>query len=55
MTLDVPVARALALKFDASLIWQNYSRLIIDCNRQLNHEGLIPEVSDQITIDGNRL
>ena len=50
----LPVAIALALKFEASLIWQNYSRLMIDCNRQLNHEGLIPEVSDNITIDGNR-
>ena len=50
----LPVAIALALKFEASLLWQNYSRLMIDCNRQLNHEGLIPEVSDNITIDGNR-
>ncbi len=50
----LPVARALAMKFEASLIWQNYSRLLIDCNRKLNHEGLIPEVSDNTTIDGNR-
>ena len=50
----LPVALALALKFEATLIWQNYSRLMIDCNRQLNHEGLIPEVSDNIVIDGNR-
>ena len=49
----LPVAKALALKFEASLLWQNYSRLVIDCNRQLNHEGLIPEVSDNTIINGN--
>ncbi len=40
--------------FDAPAILCGTSRLVIDCNRQLNAPDLIPEVSDGTTIPGNR-
>ena len=48
------VSKALANSFKAPVIWQKYSRLVIDCNRQIDHKGLIPAVSDGITIYGNQ-
>ena len=47
------VARGLAGFLGAGLILQNYSRLVIDCNRALTSPQSIPEVSDHIAIPGN--
>ena len=47
------VARGLARLLGAGLILQNYSRLVIDCNRALTSPQSIPEVSDHIPIPGN--
>ena len=47
------VARRLSNILDAPLIWQNYSRLVIDCNRVLDHPALIAVASDTTTIPGN--
>ena len=47
------VARGLAGLLGAGLILQNYSRLVIDCNRALGAPQSIPEVSDHIAIPGN--
>ena len=46
-------AERLAERLETTLIWQAYSRLVIDCNRDPNHPGAIPEVSDQVVIPGN--
>jgi predicted N-formylglutamate amidohydrolase len=47
------LARAMARDLDAALIWQAYSRLVIDCNRAPGHPGSILEVSDGVAIPGN--
>ncbi|MFL2875257.1 MAG: N-formylglutamate amidohydrolase [Pseudohongiellaceae bacterium] len=47
------VARRLSNILDAPLVWQNYSRLVIDCNRVLGHPALIAVESDATTIPGN--
>lgn len=47
------VAELLAERFGAPLIWQRYSRLVIDCNRNLGAPSLIPEVSEATPIPGN--
>ena len=47
------VATALADRFDASLFFQEYSRLVIDCNRPLDSAGLIPKISESTSIPGN--
>src|SRR5665213_1235053 len=38
---------------DATLILQNYSRLVIDCNRPLEAETSIPDISEQTPIPVN--
>lgn len=48
------VAKALADKLDAPLIYSNYSRLLIDLNRILENPGLIPSVSENHQIAGNQ-
>lgn len=48
------VCRSLSDLLDAPLIQQNYSRLVIDCNRPLGTEQSIPEVSDGTPIPGNQ-
>jgi predicted N-formylglutamate amidohydrolase len=48
------VARPLARALDAWLILQNYSRLVIDCNRPLEHADSIAASSEDTTIPGNR-
>jgi predicted N-formylglutamate amidohydrolase len=48
------VARHLAGALDGWLILQNYSRLVIDCNRPLEHLGSIVERSEDTVIPGNR-
>jgi predicted N-formylglutamate amidohydrolase len=47
------VARALARSLDAPLIAQNYSRLVIDCNRNPNVPSSIPVIGETIGIPGN--
>lgn len=47
------VCRTLAERLDATLIQQNYSRLIIDCNRPPGTPASIPEVSEATPIPGN--
>jgi predicted N-formylglutamate amidohydrolase len=47
------VARRVAVTLDAALIAQNYSRLVIDCNRDPNVESSIPLLSEATAIPGN--
>jgi len=47
------VGRLVADALDATAIQQNYSRLVIDCNRPLDAPTSIPEVSDHTVIPGN--
>lgn len=47
------VGRTLADALDATLIQQNYSRLVIDCNRPLGAPTSIPEISELTPIPGN--
>ena len=49
------VTEALSEIFDAPAILCATSRLVIDCNRQLNAADLIPKVSDGTAIPGNLL
>ncbi len=54
---DIGVAalgEMLADRLDAVFIRQAYSRLVIDCNRRLDAEGSIAEVSDGAEVPGNR-
>ncbi|MGA3203916.1 MAG: N-formylglutamate amidohydrolase [Bryobacteraceae bacterium] len=48
------VSEELSNIFDAPAILCGTSRLVIDCNRQLDAPDLIPEVSDGTAIPGNR-
>ena len=48
-----PVCRLLADALDASLIQQNYSRLVIDCNRPPGSETSMPVISELTPIPGN--
>jgi len=47
------VTEALSELLDAPAILCKTSRLVIDCNRQLDSEALIPAVSDGIAVPGN--
>jgi predicted N-formylglutamate amidohydrolase len=47
------VARQVAAALDAPLIAQNYSRLVIDCNRPPGVESAIPTQSEWTSIPGN--
>src|SRR6202166_4522562 len=47
------VARQTAAALDAVLVAQNYSRLVIDCNRDPGVVSSIPRVSESIEIPGN--
>ncbi len=47
------VSRRLADALDATLVQQNYSRLVIDCNRPLGSETSITEFSELTPIPGN--
>jgi predicted N-formylglutamate amidohydrolase len=47
------VARQVAAALDAPLVAQNYSRLVIDCNRDPKVPSSIPTVGDSIEIPGN--
>lgn len=48
-----PVCRRLADALDACLIRQNYSRLVIDCNRPPGSETSMPTISELTPIPGN--
>jgi len=53
---DIGIAglgRLLADALDAMLIRQNYSRLVIDCNRPLDAASSIPVISEHTAIPGN--
>jgi predicted N-formylglutamate amidohydrolase len=47
------VARHVAAELDATLVAQNYSRLVIDCNRDPKVPTSIPTVGESIDIPGN--
>ncbi|HEY2899624.1 MAG TPA: N-formylglutamate amidohydrolase [Polyangia bacterium] len=47
------VARQLAAVLDAHVVWQTYSRLVIDCNRPLAAVDSIAKISEQTVIPGN--
>src|ERR1700674_2721062 len=48
------VARRLAARLDVAAILSGYSRLVIDCNRQLDDPTSIPQESDGVAVPGNR-
>jgi predicted N-formylglutamate amidohydrolase len=50
---SLEVARQVAAALDAHLVAQNYSRLVIDCNRDPNVATSIPTVSESTSIPGN--
>jgi predicted N-formylglutamate amidohydrolase len=47
------VCRLVADALDATLVQQNYSRLVIDCNRTPGSETSIPETSEFTPVPGN--
>ena len=47
------VCGLLADALDATLIQQNYSRLVIDCNRPPGSETSIPDISEFTRVPGN--
>ena len=47
------MSRQLADAFDATLVLQRYSRLVIDCNRPPRTPAAIPEISESTVIPGN--
>jgi predicted N-formylglutamate amidohydrolase len=47
------VARAMAVRLDAPLFLQRFSRLVYDCNRPVFAESAVPAVSERYTIPGN--
>jgi len=47
------VARQVAAALDAPLVAQNYSRLVIDCNRDPRVPSSIPTVGESLDIPGN--
>jgi len=47
------VARQVAAALDAPLVAQNYSRLVIDCNRDPKVVSSIPRLSESVEILGN--
>ena len=48
------VASKLAVLLDAFAIFQNYSRLVIDCNRPIGSAGSIVPISEHTEVPGNR-
>ncbi len=48
------LSRRLADQLDATVVMQNYSRLVIDCNRPRDSEQLIPGKSERTIIPGNQ-
>ena len=50
---SLAVAQQVAATLDAPLVYQNYSRLVIDCNRDPNVASSIPRTSESTEIPGN--
>ena len=50
---SLAVARLVSLALDAPLVAQNYSRLVIDCNRDPRVASSIPQLSESVEIPGN--
>ncbi len=48
------IARLLAGRLNAVCVMAGYSRLVIDCNRAVDHETSIAAESDGIAVPGNR-
>jgi len=48
------VTRRLAGRLDAPAVLSGYSRLVIDCNRQLDDPTSIAQESDDVPVPGNR-
>lgn len=48
------VAHHISEAFDATLVLQGYSRLVVDCNRQPHVASSIPAVSEATEVPGNR-
>jgi predicted N-formylglutamate amidohydrolase len=48
------VTRRLSQRLDVAAILSGYSRLVIDCNRQLDDPTSIPQESDGVEVAGNR-
>lgn len=48
------VSRHLARKLDAPAILAGYSRLVIDCNRDIDDPTAMPAVSDGVSVPGNK-
>ena len=48
------VARRLSARLDASLVFQNFSRLVYDCNRPPESPDAMPAISEIYEIPGNR-
>ena len=49
-----PLTESLAASLGVTAVVQNYSRLVIDCNRQLMDPGAFLEYGDGILVPGNR-
>jgi predicted N-formylglutamate amidohydrolase len=50
----IGVARGLSAALEACVVWQQYSRLVIDCNRPPGAGDSIVRVSDRTEIPGNQ-
>lgn len=48
------LAEEFARRFDATLVQQVYSRLVIDCNRPPQTDTSIPTISEDTVVPGNR-
>jgi predicted N-formylglutamate amidohydrolase len=48
------VSRHLARKLDAPVILAGYSRLVIDCNRDVDDPTSMPAMSDGVPVSGNK-
>ena len=48
------VARRLGAALDTVVVWQRYSRLVIDCNRPLDAPDSIAARSERVVIPGNQ-
>ena len=47
------VALSLAERLDATLVYQRYSRLVVDCNRQPHAPTVMAEIADGTEVPGN--
>ena len=48
-----PVPHRISKAFDATLVLQGYSRLVVDCNRQPHVDSAIPAISEATEVPGN--